>query len=128
MASIATINAVGNLGRDPETRYTPNGKQNVTFTMAVSKRKPDGTENTTWLRVTAWGRLAETLDKLAQQGALTKGSQVFVTGAFEARDYTGNDGAARVSLDVNATDVLLLGSRGDRAQTQEGASYDDLPF
>ena len=126
MASIIRISAVGNLGRDPETRYTTGGAMNVTFTMAATKRKPDGTESTTWLRVTAWGKLAESLDKLTQQGALTKGSQVFAAGTFEAREYTGNDGAQRMSLDVNANDVLLLGSRADRTAGQ--GAHDDIPF
>ena len=63
MAGIAKITLVGNLGRDPETRYTPNGKMNVTFTMAVSRRFNDQSgqqqERTNWYRVTAWGELAE---------------------------------------------------------------------
>ena len=67
MAGIAKITLVGNLGRDPETRYTPNGKMNVTFTMAVSRRFNDQSgqqqERTNWYRVTAWGGLAETLDR-----------------------------------------------------------------
>ena len=64
MAGIAKITLVGNLGRDPETRYTPNGTMNVTFTMAVSRRFTDQSgqqqERTNWYRVTAWGKLAET--------------------------------------------------------------------
>ena len=124
MSSIAKITAVGRLGRDPETRYTPNGKQNLSFSMAVSRRKPDGTENTTWLRVTAWGKLAEVLDNLTQQGALVKGAPVFVAGTFEAREYEAN-GVTRMSLDINADDVQLVGSRNDRTQ---GAGDDQPPF
>ena len=74
MAGIAKITLVGNLGRDPETRYTPNGKMNVTFTMAVSRRFNDQSgqqqERTNWYRVTAWGGLAENLDRMAQNGYL----------------------------------------------------------
>src|SRR5918997_1464928 len=84
MAGIAKITLVGNLGRDPETRYTPNGKMNVTFTMAVSRRFNDQSgqqqERTNWYRVTAWGGLAETLDRMAQNGYLAKGKQVYVDG------------------------------------------------
>ena len=79
MAGIAKITLVGNLGRDPETRYTPNGKMNVTFTMAVSRRFNDQSgqqqERTNWYRVTAWGGLAETLDRMAQNGYLAKVSR-----------------------------------------------------
>lgn len=147
MAGVSKITLVGNLGRDPETRYTPNGRMNVQFTMAVTRRRPDGSgnfqESTNWFRVTGWGRLAETLDKLTQQGALTKGKQVLVIGNFEARDYVGNDGQQRYSLDVNADDIQLLGSRGDAGGGEFGGpvgqgrsesygsddvSMDDVPF
>ncbi len=60
----ATITIVGNLGRDPETRYTPNGRMNVQINVAVSNRFRDASgqqqERTNWFRVTAWGTLAET--------------------------------------------------------------------
>ena len=79
MAGIAKITLVGNLGRDPETRYTPSGKMNVQFTMAVSRRFNDQSgqqqERTSWYRVTAWGGLAETMDRLAQSGAWSKASR-----------------------------------------------------
>ena len=153
MATLARITLVGNLGRDPETRYTPNGRMNVQFTMAVNRRFTDQSgqqqERTNWFRVTAWGRLAEMLNDLAQNGALTRGKQVFVDGRFEARDYQDQQGATRTSLDVTADNVLLLGSRdeggfgggyglgaaagGGRAQgrqTQEGpsGSVEELPW
>jgi single-strand DNA-binding protein len=147
MAGVSKITLVGNLGRDPETRYTPNGRMNVQFTMAVTRRRPDGSgnfqETTNWFRVTGWGRLAETLDKLTQQGALAKGKQVLVIGSFEARDYVGNDGQQRYSLDVNADEIQLLGSRGDSGGGEFGGpvgpgrsesygsddvSMDDVPF
>jgi single-strand DNA-binding protein len=147
----ATITIVGNLGRDPETRYTPNGKMNVALNVAVSHRFRDSSgeqqERTNWFRVTAWGTLAETLDRLAQQGWLVKGRQVFVSGRFEARDYQDNTGANRTSLDINANEVSLVGGRpegeaggsfagsgsasgGGRSQQSSGRpdqSFDDLP-
>lgn len=117
MATLARISLVGNLGRDPETRYTPNGRMNIQFTMAVNRRFTDQSgqqqERTNWFRITAWGRLAETLNDLAQNGALTRGKQVFVDGRFEAREYQDQQGATRTSLDVTADNVLLLGSRAD---------------
>jgi single-strand DNA-binding protein len=117
MAGVARITLVGNLGRDPETRYTPNGRMNVRFTMAVSRRFTDQSgqqqERTNWYSVTGWGNLAETMDKLAQSGALVKGKQVFVEGRFEAREYQDQQGQTRTSLDVTANELQLLGSRAD---------------
>ena len=117
MAGIAKITLVGNLGRDPETRYTPNGKMNVTFTMAVSRRFNDQSgqqqERTNWYRVTAWGGLAESLDRMAQNGYLAKGKQVYVDGRLEAREYQDQQGQTRTSLDVTANELQLLGSRAD---------------
>ena len=117
MAGISKVILIGNLGRDPETRYTPSGAMNVQFTMAVSRRFRDSSgqdqERTNWFRVTAWTKLAETLDNLTQQGYLAKGKQVYVEGRLEAREYTDQNGATRTSLDVSATEVQLLGQRGD---------------
>lgn len=119
MAGVCKVILIGNLGRDPETRYTPSGAMNVQFTMAVSRRFTDQSgqqqERTTWFRVTGWGRLAETLDSLTQSGYLTKGKQVFVLGTLEAREYQDQQGQTRTSLDVRAEEIQLLGSRGDTA-------------
>lgn len=117
MASLCNVTLIGNLGRDPETRYTPNGRMNVQFTMAVNRVWTDQSgqqqERTHWFRVTAWSRLAETLDNMTQQGFLTKGKQVFVSGRLDPREYQDQNGQTRTSLDVNADQILLLGSRGD---------------
>lgn len=117
MAGIAKVILIGNLGRDPETRYTPNGRMNVQFTMAVSRRFNDGSgqqqERTSWYRVTGWGNLAETMDKLAQNGYLAKGKQVYVEGRLEPREYQDQQGQTRTSLDVTANEIQLLGQRGD---------------
>lgn len=111
------VSIIGNLGRDPETRYTPSGAMNVQFSVATSRRYNDRDgqqqESTTWFRVTAWGRLAETLDKFTQSGILAKGRQVYVEGRLEQREFTGQDGQSRTSLDVNASEFQLLGNRGD---------------
>lgn len=130
--SLAKVTIIGNLGRDPETRYTPSGALNVQFSVAASRRWRDSQgqeqENTTWFRVTAWGRLAETLVNLNERGALVKGRQVYVEGRIESREFTGSDGQVRTSLDVNANEVQLLGSRQDNqgesaGGQQQGGSY-----
>ncbi|MCC6314766.1 MAG: single-stranded DNA-binding protein [Thermomicrobiales bacterium] len=124
MASISKITLIGNLGRDPETRYTPSGKLNVQFTMAVNRKFRDQGGNlqdrTNWFRVTAWGTLAESMVKLAEQGWLAKGKLIYVEGRFEAREYQDRDGQTRTSLDVNATELQLLGSRGDAMDGEGG--------
>ncbi len=111
------VTIIGNLGRDPETRYTPSGAMNVQFSVATSRRYNDREgqqqETTTWFRVTAWGRQAEALDKFTQSGVLTKGRQIYVEGRIEQREFTGQDGQTRTSLDVTASEFQLLGNRGD---------------
>lgn len=144
MASTAQGSIVGNLGGDPETRYTNSGQMNVSFSVATNRKRGDR-ETVTWWRVTAWGKLAEALDKLAQDGALVKGRQVFVQGEVYQEAFTGRDGGERTSLECSANVVQLLGTPdGDRQQSQgRGSSsmprerepvavgsddVDDLPF
>lgn len=119
MASLAKITLIGNLGGDPETRYTPQGTLVVNFSIAVNSRRRDAQgnqqENTNWFRVSAFGRLAETMVNLSERGYLVKGKQVYIDGNFEAREWTGNDGQTRTSLDVTAREMQLLGQRGDDA-------------
>jgi single-strand DNA-binding protein len=144
--SLAKVTLIGNLGRDPETRYTPNGTMNVQFSMATNRRWRDQSgqdqERTTWFRITAWGKLAETLDSFTQQGILTKGKQVYVEGRIEAREYTDQNGQVRTSLDVTANELQLLGGRGDAdgqgaaprgagpggRVEEEGGDWNDVPF
>ena len=117
MAGLSKVILIGNLGRDPETRYTPNGTMNVQFSMAVSRRYNDSNgqqqEQTNWFRVTAWGKQAETLDGLTQRGIVGKGRQLFVEGRLDAREYQDQSGTTRTSLDVFMTEFQLLGGRGD---------------
>ena len=117
MATIAKVTLVGNLGRDPEIRYTPSGTLNVQFSLATNRRWTDAAgqqqERTTWFNVTTWGRRAEGLVQLTEQGFLTKGKQVFVSGSLETREYQDKNNQPRTSLDVNADDVFLMGSRPD---------------
>ena len=128
---------VGNLGRDPELRYTPQGNPVCHFTMATNERRKDKSgemqDQTTWFRVTLWGRQAE----LASQ-YLTKGRQVYIEGRLRVEEYTDRDGKPRHSLEVNGTDMQFIGGRADeaavpRTQTAEPAdrpevSDDDIPF
>ena len=102
---------IGNLGRDPEMRYTPNGQGVTSFSVASNRRyrTADGEqrEETMWFNVNAWGRQAEICNQY-----LTRGSQVYVEGTLTTRVFTGNDGQPRVSNDVRMTEMQMLGSRG----------------
>src|SRR6476469_7875277 len=121
MAGISTIILIGNLGRDPETRYTPSGTMNVRFSMAVSRRFRDSQgqdqEKTNWFNVTAWGKLAETLDGLTQRGFVAKGRQVYVEGRLDLNEYNDREtNEKRYSLDVYATEFQLVGNRADSGE------------
>lgn len=132
--SLAKVTLLGNLGRDPETRFTPNGRMNVSFSMAVSRKWIDGggnqREKTNWFRVTSWGKLAELMDKFTQQGVLCKGRQVLVIGSFDTNEWTAQDGTNKTSLEVTADTVQLVGaSRTEESgPTQSEVDYDDVPF
>ncbi len=109
------IMLVGNLGRDPEMRYTPSGVPVSNFSLAVNKRyqTQDGQwqDKTLWFRVTAWRRTAETVSQY-----LTKGAKVLVVGELEEPStYVDREGNNRVSLEVTAQTVRFLDSRGDNA-------------
>jgi single-strand DNA-binding protein len=103
---------VGNLGRDPEMRYLPSGDPVVNFTIAVGRRRrgTDGNwiDETDWFRINCFRRNAEIADQY-----LKKGSQVLVEGQLQIRQYTGNDGVERTSVEVNCDNFTMLGSRDD---------------
>ena len=115
---------VGNLGRDPEMRYLPSGDPVVNFTVAVGRRRrgTDGNwvDETDWFRVNCFRRNAEVADQY-----LRKGSQVLVEGQLQIRQYTGNDGVERTSVEVNCDNFTMLGSRDDAAGG--GGSRDYTP-
>lgn len=119
---------VGNLGNDPELRYTANGTPVANFNVATSRRWTDQQgkpqEETTWFRVSAWGKQAESVNQY-----LRKGRQVMVIGRVTARAYTAANGEARASLDVTAESIKFLGSpRGDESPFAEPAAEEEAFF
>ncbi|OGO58609.1 MAG: hypothetical protein A2V85_18340 [Chloroflexi bacterium RBG_16_72_14] len=120
MASFSKVSIIGNLGRDPEMRYTPNGRPVTEFSVAVNqstKNQQTGewVEATDWFRVTVWGDRAE---RTAEQ--LRKGTRVFVEGRFRTREYEARDGQKRVSLEITADSVINLDPRAPREGEGEG--------
>jgi single-strand DNA-binding protein len=109
------IMIIGNLGRDPEMRYTPAGKAVANFTVAVGRitRDPSGerAEETEWFRVVAWDRLAETC-----QEYLKKGAKVYIEGRLQTRKYTDREGVERTSVEVVANEMMMLDSRATRVE------------
>jgi single-strand DNA-binding protein len=110
--SFNKIILVGNLGRDPELRYTPQGTPVCSFSLATNERRRDRTtgENndiTTWFRVTLWGRQAETASQY-----LTKGRPVYIEGRLRVEEWTDRDGKPRHTLEVHATDMQFIGGGG----------------
>ena len=122
MASFSKVMIIGNLGRDPEMRYTPNGRPVTEFSVAVNqstKNQQTGewVEATDWFRVTVWGDRAE---RTAEQ--LRKGNRVFVEGRFRTREYDARDGQHRVSLEITADSVVSLDRPGDAEGGAAGGS------
>jgi single-strand DNA-binding protein len=109
------VMVIGNLGRDPEMRYTPNGKPVTSFSVAVSRSwvKPEGerTEATDWFNVVAWGRLAEICSQY-----LVKGSLVYVEGRLETRSWEAENGQKHFRTEIVASDVNILDKRGRAAE------------
>ena len=119
--ALSKIQIIGNLGRDPELRYTPNGRPVASFTVAVNQSQKnqqtgEWVESTDWFRVSVWGDRGE---RVAEN--LRKGSRVFVDGRFRAREYEANDGQKRISLDITADTVLGLDKREAAEGTFAGA-------
>ena len=116
---------VGNLGRDPELRYTPQGTAVCNFSVATTEKRRDKSgeyqDVTTWFRVTLWEKRAETAAKYLQ-----KGKPVYIEGRLKVDEWTDRDGKERYTLDVTATDMQFIGSASDR---DSGYSSDgpDMP-
>jgi len=128
MASLNKIILIGNVGGDPEMRYTPNGKAVTSFSVATNHRYSTASgetrEETDWFRISAWGKQAEQCNQF-----LTKGRQVYVEGRLHARTWEGQDGQTRTSLEVTSDRVLFLGKRTPGALSEEGElEPEDLPF
>ncbi len=113
MAGLNKVMIIGNLGRDPEMRYTPSGSAVTSFSIAVSRRwnTPQGEsrEETEWFNVSCWNKLAETANQY-----LTKGKQVYIEGRLRTHSWDDKTtGEKKYRTEVVATEMVMLGQRGE---------------
>ena len=102
---------VGNVGSDSEMRYLESGTAVTSFTLATNRRyrtsSGEQREETEWFTVTAWGRLAETVNQY-----VNKGMKIYAEGRLKSSTWEGNDGQTRFRNEITATDIVFLDSRG----------------
>ena len=114
---------IGNLGNDPDVRYTQSGNQVAAFSLATTERwrGQDGKtqEQTEWHKIVAWGKLAEICGQY-----LHKGSRIYIEGKLQTRKWTDQSGIERYTTEIIADRIQLLGSRG---ASSEVMNDDDLP-
>jgi single-strand DNA-binding protein len=136
MASVNRVILIGNLGRDPELRYTQSGSAVANFTLATNERWRDkdgnNQERTEWHRIVVWGRTAENCAQYLQ-----KGRPVYIEGRLQTREWEDKDGNKRNTTEINALNVQFLGGRGgpggggdDPGPSDPGGAPpgDDIPF
>jgi single-strand DNA-binding protein len=141
MASVNKVILVGNLGRDPELRYTQSGAPVANFTLATTDRWSDSAsgerkERTEWHRIVLWGKQAEIAGEYLRKGRL-----VYVEGSLQTREWTDREGNKRYTTEIRALRFQMLGGRQDDKPPQEapqpapavaepetGYDEDDIPF
>jgi len=119
MASVNKVILVGNLGRDPELRYTQSGQAVANFTLATterfSNRDGDRQERTEWHRIVAWGRTAELCAQY-----LSKGRSVYIEGRLQTREWEDKEGQKRRTTEITAQTVQFLGGSGSGSGSGSG--------
>jgi len=117
---------IGRLGRDPETRYMPNGEAVCNFSVATSESWKDSNgqkqERSEWHNVTMYRKLAEIAGEY-----LTKGSQVYLEGKIQSRKYQGKDGIERTAYDIIANEMKMLGGGNSEQQAQSAQAETPTP-
>lgn len=113
MASVNKVILIGNLGKDPEARFLPNGKPVTNITVATSSKK-DGQEYTQWHRCVAYEKVAEIIAQYAK-----KGQPIYLEGSIRYSKYTDKDGVEKHSTDIIVHMVQLLGGRSDGDQQRQ---------
>jgi len=121
---------IGNLGRDPEMRYTPSGKPVTTFSVATSRSwstsEGEKREETEWFNVVAWSSLAEICKQY-----LTKGQQVYIEGRLQTRHWDDQEGNKHTSVEIVANEMIILSERreaGEGSSESESIEEEEFPF
>ena len=118
---------IGNLGREPEMRYTPSGRPVTSFSIATTRtwNPPEGErrEETEWFNIVAWGNLAEICKQY-----LAKGQQVYVEGRLQTRRWEDQEGKKHSATEVVANEMIMLGERPSRPAADEGAGAPEPPI
>ncbi len=121
MAGVNKVILVGNLGRDPEVRYTKSGQAVASFSLATSERwtGKDGNkeEKTEWHRIVAWGKLGEICGEY-----LSKGKLVYIEGRLQTREWDDKDGNKKQTTEIVASNMTMLGQAGGGGSGYEGGS------
>ncbi len=134
MGSVNKVILLGNLGRDPELKYTPNGTPVANFTVATNEtwkdKEGNKQEHTEWHRVVVWGKLAEICGEY-----LHKGRQVYIEGSIRSRTYKDRDGNDRTAVEIRADNLVMVGKGEGRGESGQNAaekepeySDEDIPF
>ncbi|OGG45846.1 MAG: single-stranded DNA-binding protein [Candidatus Handelsmanbacteria bacterium RIFCSPLOWO2_12_FULL_64_10] len=117
---------IGNLGADPELKYTPSGSAVSNFTLATNESWVDGKgerqEKTEWHRIVVWGKLAEICNEY-----LKKGSKVYIEGRLQTRSWDGQDGNKRYTTEIVARDMQMLDSRDGGRGGEEWSGSEPAP-
>ena len=141
MASVNKVILIGNLGRDPEVRYTQNGTAVANFTLATNEvwndKSGERQERTEWHRIVVWGKQAE----IAREH-LSKGKQVYIEGSIQTRQWDDREGHKRTTTEIKAQRLMMMG-RADAGESRMNAAApppdaggdepgpppdDDIPF
>jgi single-strand DNA-binding protein len=143
MASLNKVMLIGNLGKDPEVRYTTSGQAVASFNLATSEKfknkSGEWEERTEWHRVTLWGKLAEIAGEY-----LAKGRTVYIEGRLQTRKWTDRDGNDKYTTEIVGDKMQMLGGKGEAGSGSSGGgtrrtetagsvadttvSYDEPPF
>jgi len=119
------VELIGRLGREPEMRYTPDGKAVTTFRLATNRRgQPETNPQTDWHTIVCWDKLAEFAGEY-----LSKGRLVFIAGRLTYRSWEGRDGRPRWTAEVVANELIVLDHRPETAPADSPTPLDDdVPF
>ena len=133
MASLNKAMLIGNLGKDPEVRYTASGQAVASFNLATSEKfknkSGEWEERTEWHRVTLWGKLAEIAGEY-----LSKGKTVYIEGRLQTRKWQDNSGNERYTTEIVGDRMQMLSPKGERksgdsaGSSAGGGSYEEPPF